>query len=136
MLWAKQATLLLESIYLIATMPTIARETAQKQSSPLKREFLLVMLGLILGFVILPLLVYFTGTAMLGSYGDGKHGLAGFYGDLWKDLATGQLNSWLLVFGPYVMLRVLWQLLLPGPASEPSAPPPAPAKRRKEPTLG
>lgn len=102
-------------------------------SSLLRRELLLVTIGAIIGFAVLPALVYFTGVAILGAYGNG---LLGFYGNLWRDLAAGQPNSWLLVLVPYVALRVLWQILAsPRPPSvERLAQKPAP-KHRKEPTL-
>lgn len=133
LLCAWGATLMSESIYLIAAMRTNDRDASDRPNFYASRELLLAAVGALLGFVVLPALVYFTGIAVLGAYGNG--GLFGFYGNLWNDLATAQLNTWLLALLPYLALRVLWQLLS-RPRASAADPTPTPGpKRRKEPTL-
>lgn len=117
-------------------MHTNDGDASDHPKSLLRRELLLVAIGTIVGFAVLPVPVYFTGVAILGTYDNGS-GLLGFYGNLWQDLAAGQLNSWLLVLVPYVALRILWQIRVSPQASSVETPAQKPApKRRKEPTLG
>lgn len=116
-------------------MQTNDDETPSRFSA--RREILVIALGVFVAVAILPPVVYFTGTTLLGAYGTG--GLPRFYANLWVDLAHGTPNSWLLVLLPYVALRILWLLLArPRTPSRDMRRPQQTARaerRRREPTL-
>ena len=115
--------------------------------SPLRSEGLLALALLGLGLFLLPMLIYLTGTALLGSYGGGEH-LGSFYGDFFRDLGEGSPRAWALVLGPYLLVQ-LGRLVLVDfrsgpdlPTSPPAAPKPGSSRRaveqpreRREPTL-
>jgi len=71
-----------------------------------------VFLGL--GFLALPLGIYFVGVAVLGPYGGGPH-VGSFLGDFYRNLWSGVLRTWLIALSPYVaflLLRIIffrWQ---------------------------
>jgi hypothetical protein len=91
--------------------------------------------------IVLPVLVFYTGTATLGPYTGG--GLRAFVADYLADLARGRAGAWVLLLGPVglvVAWRVIVALIWPrGPAAEArpatagrdSAPP-----ARRDPTIG
>jgi hypothetical protein len=83
----------------------MARDRAS--SHPLRTQLILVGIGLVLGFVLLPALVFFVGTAVIGTYASGAHRLGSFYGNLVADLIHGSPVAWILVVGPYVLLLLL-----------------------------
>lgn len=111
-------------------------------TSRLKRELLFAVLGLALGLVLLPLLIYLVGQVILGTYSGGKQGFGSFYGDLIRDLAAPRFNSWVIVAGPYLMMLGLRLIFLRGSAPNRNAPNDGQIgrskriKQRKEPTLG
>lgn len=92
------------------------------------------------GLLVLPALIYVTGTLLLGTYGGGDH-LGSFYGDYFRDLGTSP-QAWALVLGPYAIVQ-LTRLIFTDfgkPTAEerddsgPSAPA-NPARERQEPTI-
>jgi len=56
-------------------------------------------LGLLFGFVVMPVLIFYTGVATLGRY-DGAS-LKGIFISLYAGLADGSTASWLVFLGPY-----------------------------------
>ncbi len=73
----------------------------------LKRDATLLLVALLVGVFVLPLLVYFTGTMVLGPYAKGGPGafLAGYFGDL----AHLRWFSWSLALGPLV-IAAMWRV--------------------------
>jgi len=73
-----------------------------------------LVLGLVVGFGLLPALIYFAGNALLGPY-EGS-GVGTTYGSLFKGLGAGSIAAWTVVLGPsalYVLFRLLrawWRL--------------------------
>lgn len=66
------------------------------------------VVGLVVGFGLLPALIYFAGKALLGPY-EGA-GLGTTYGSLYKGLGAGSVAAWTVVLGPaalYVLFRLL-----------------------------
>ncbi len=109
-------------------------------------EVLLAVSLVAFGFVVLPALIYVTGTILLGAYGGGEH-IGSFYGDFARDLGDGSARAWILVIGPYLLVQLARLIFsrfgaLP---SEPETPrPPAGAaaprsgsqpRERREPTI-
>ena len=86
------------------------RTTAPAVSGRLRFEIVFGAVCLAFGLLVLPALVYWVGTTMLGPYTDG--GLADFYGALFRDLFAGSGRAWLLALGPYVTLLLLRIVLL------------------------
>lgn len=93
------------------------------------------------GLLVLPALIYATGSLLLGAYGGGEH-IGSFYGDYFRDLgATPQ--TWGLVLGPYVLVQLARLIFRDSSNPDPSQEPPEPARRaataapreRREPTI-
>lgn len=74
--------------------------------SALKKRLLPIVIGLILGALVLPGLIYGCGVAVLGGYEGGSLGRT--YQGILGGLAQGSLTSWIVVLGPYL----LWNLAL------------------------
>jgi len=72
----------------------------------LKRDVAWLLVALLVGVFVLPLLVYFTGTMVLGPYAKGGPGVfvAGYLGDL----ASLRWFSWSLALGPLV-IAAIWR---------------------------
>jgi hypothetical protein len=92
------------------------------------------------GLLVLPALIYVTGTLLLGAYGGGEH-LGAFYGDYFRDLGTTP-QTWALVLGPYVLVQVARLIFTDfGKSSPPplegkrQSAPANPARERREPTI-
>jgi hypothetical protein len=95
------------------------------------------------GLLVLPAVIYFTGSLLLGTYGGGGH-LGSFYGDYFRDLARAP-QTWALALGPYVLVqlaRLVFRDFSRPPAGEAQvqreADRPAPAdatRERREPTI-
>ncbi|MGE0582431.1 MAG: hypothetical protein AB7P31_09935 [Steroidobacteraceae bacterium] len=81
---------------------------------PIVREALLLLVALLIGLVMLPVAIYYTGHEVLGPYLRG--GLLRFWGDYFAGLAHGGLPWWLLALGPYALVmscrgaRLAWRL--------------------------
>ena len=71
----------------------------------LRRNTGWLVAALLFGALLLPFLVYYTGTMTLGPYSHG--GPLGFYGDFLASLARLQLSAWSLLLGPAALLLVV-----------------------------
>lgn len=80
-------------------LPSIA---SFRSRSPLARESLRLLASLVVGVVLLPIAVYWTGVKILGPYTGG--GFWAYWGDFFRGLAHGEWSWWLLAAGPYVLL--------------------------------
>jgi hypothetical protein len=54
------------------------------------------------GFVLLPALIYFAGSALLGPYEGASLGRS--FRSLYQDLGDGSIVAWIVVLGPYALL--------------------------------
>jgi len=72
----------------------------------LKRDAAWLLIALLVGVFVLPLLVYLSGTMVLGPYAKGGPGafMAGYFGDL----ASLRWFSWSLALGP-LLVAVIWR---------------------------
>jgi hypothetical protein len=75
-----------------------------------QRELALMLLGLLLGVLLMPLLVWVAGTVALGPYANG--GFGALLGDFLRGLAEGSLACWLVLAGPYLLLSLVRLLRL------------------------
>jgi len=73
------------------------------------RDTAWVLLAAVFAAVVLPVLVFYTGTATLGPYARG--GLGAFLVDYVADLARLRPGAWVLLLGP-VALVVAWRVLV------------------------
>jgi hypothetical protein len=83
------------------------------------------------GALILPALIYFVGTRLLGPYNKGA-GLDALYADLFVDLAHGSGRAWLVVLGPWVGITLL-RVVLFGFRRRRAAVPESESRKRLEP---
>jgi hypothetical protein len=113
-------------------MPHDDDTRADAPHSRLRYEIALASLLLALGLFVLPALIYWVGSTMLGPYGetDGAH-LGRFYGDFFGDLASGSVRTWCLAFGPLFVVEMVRLLFLrrPDPAVAEDAPRPTPSPK-------
>lgn len=71
----------------------------------LKKEGALFAVLLFVGFVLLPMAIWFVGKAVFGAYGG--TGYSDFFGNLSGKIRGGDLVAWFLVLSPYLV----WQCL-------------------------
>ncbi|MGO9512941.1 MAG: hypothetical protein ACLP2F_04785 [Steroidobacteraceae bacterium] len=77
------------------------------------RELWLTGIALFIGFVLMPLLIFYTGAALLGRYEGAS--LGRIYGTVYGGLKAGSVASWIVLLGPYGLyllvrtLRTLWK---------------------------
>jgi len=80
-----------------------------KKSFDLRRlaskELALLTGFLFFGLVIMPVVIYFVGQAIFGSYGGDGYG--SFFGTLTSKVTSGDYVAWFLVLSPYLG----WQIL-------------------------
>ncbi len=81
--------------------------------SPWSVELALALLGLLIGVGLMPVLIFYTGTATLGRY-EGA-GLGRLYRSLFQGLGEGSIAAWAVLLGPYGLyllfrgLRAWWR---------------------------
>ncbi len=74
---------------------------------------MLTALMLILGFGLMPMLIYWAGSAILGRY-EGA-GMQRLFSSIYAGLQSGSLASWIVLLGPYGLflafrgLRLWWR---------------------------
>ena len=71
----------------------------------LKKEGALFAVLLFVGFVLLPIAIWFVGKTVFGAYGG--TGYSDFFGNLSGKIRGGDLVAWFLVLSPYLV----WQCL-------------------------
>lgn len=74
--------------------------------SRVQRELILLVVGLILGFLLIPLLVWLVGTLMLGPYKGGSGSAGSLLSNLYKGLGEGAPSFWVVVLGPYALIML------------------------------
>ena len=78
------------------------------------RQLLAAVIGLIVGAAVLPALIYYSGSWLLGRYEGAS--LSRSYGTVFSGLAAGSTASWTVLLGPYALyqlqngLRILWRV--------------------------
>ena len=115
----------------------MARDRA-RSAHPLRTQLILAGVGLVLGVVALPALIFAVGNTVIGTYAGGAHRLGSFYGNLFADLAGGSVIARTLVIGPYVLLLLLRLIFSGRAAADEDAddePEPARERVRKEPKV-
>jgi hypothetical protein len=82
-------------------------------TSAWSQELGLAALALVVGFALMPLLIFSVGVSILGRYEGASP--TRLYDNLFQGLAMGSTASWLVVLGPYgfyllfKLLRVWWR---------------------------
>lgn len=75
---------------------------------PWAAELSIAAIGLLLGVLLMPVLIFYAGVATLGRF-DGA-GLGPLYGSLFQGLREASIASWVVLLGPYglyVLFRAL-----------------------------
>ena len=84
-----------------------------KTPAPWKFELVLALSLLAVGFLLVPLGVYWAGSLLAGDYA-GEGGVWGLLLAIWGDAGRGQLSAWVLFLAPYLvvqLVRLSWVLL-------------------------
>lgn len=63
------------------------------------REFWLATIALLVGFALMPALIFFTGASLLGRYEGAS--LMGLYASILRGLQRGSTADWIVFLGPY-----------------------------------
>ena len=74
-------------------------------TSRLKTESLTALVLILLGFVVLPVMVYLVGQVVIGGY-EGDGGLLGLFIAIYRSLGRGELATWVLVLSPYLVVQL------------------------------
>jgi hypothetical protein len=83
------------------------------EESPWAAELLVAGIGLLLGVVLMPALIFYAGVAALGRF-DGAS-LGHLYSNLFEGLREASIASWVVFLGPYGLyllfraLRAWWR---------------------------
>jgi len=85
-----------------ATSDSTSSETGSARKLP-KRELIYGAIGLILGFVVLPLLIFMVGTVILGPYAGGQS-IGAFFAGFYINLGHGALRTWFIALSPYLAI--------------------------------
>jgi ABC-type enterochelin transport system permease subunit len=86
---------------------------------PWLREIVLTAIALAIGFLLMPMLIFFVGSAALGRYEGAS--LGRLFKSIYGTLESGSLASWVVLLGPYALLLVfrglkVWWRAGTGPA--------------------
>jgi len=65
------------------------------------------MLYALLSIVAVPVLVFIAGRLLAGPY-EGKFGLLGLMGNIYKDAATGHPGAWFILLSPLLIIALWW----------------------------
>ncbi len=127
--------------YRMTHHPVDASRDVPHPSSRLRSEFITGSILLAFGLFLMPALVFWSGSFLLGTYGPGTgSGIGTFYGDFYGDLAQGSLRAWALTVGPLVLVQLVRLIFLRRPTDDGSPPdgiasrqsrPPAPSDQRR-----
>jgi hypothetical protein len=77
------------------------------------RELLLTAIALAVGFALMPVLIFFAGSALLGRYEGAS--VARLFSSIYQGFRGGSPASWIVLLGPYVLwlifraLRLWWR---------------------------
>lgn len=77
------------------------------------QEAALAAIALAVGFAVMPLIIFFAGSSMLGRYEGAS--AARLYDSVYRGLSEGSLAAWMVVLGPYALslvfrgLRLWWR---------------------------
>jgi hypothetical protein len=80
-------------------------DKATPDSRNLKKEAAIFAVMLFLGFVILPIAIWFVGNLVFGDYGGTGYG--DFFGRLRNKILSGDIGAWFLVLSPWLALQVV-----------------------------
>jgi hypothetical protein len=84
-----------------------------RQSRGWSREIWLTALALFAGFALMPIIIFFTGSFLLGRYEGASLGRT--FGSIYGGLQAGSAASWIVLLGPYALylifkgLRAWWR---------------------------
>jgi hypothetical protein len=78
----------------------IFRDLSRSRGWP--RELVLTALALIVGFGLMPLLIFFAGAELLGRYEGAS--IPRLFSSIYAGLQTGSVASWIVLLGPYGLL--------------------------------
>ncbi|HVW69488.1 MAG TPA: hypothetical protein VHB68_10965 [Steroidobacteraceae bacterium] len=104
--------------------PQASSRPERSAGAIVRREALILVLALALGFIGMPLLIWVVGNRVLGTYTHAQDPTAGtgparLLADYFQGLTHGSLAFWCVAIGPYVLIwlaRLLYGVARPSPA--------------------
>jgi len=92
---------------------------------PRRLRFELIFNGvlILIGLLLVPAAVFYTGQELLGEYATDGRGLLHLYASVLKDMGRGEPAAWALCLSPVLgitLLRLLWLPLRRRPGPEPT----------------
>jgi hypothetical protein len=84
--------------------PASSHQEPSARSVRARRELIILGLALLAGLVVLPPLIYLSGTRAFGPYAAG--GLAALLGNFWRGLAAGAVGFWIVALTPYALVLI------------------------------
>ena len=94
----------------------------------MRRELIVLVVALVLGFVLVPLAIWMVGNRILGPYMHGVEPAGGgatrLLGDFFDGLSHGSVIFWCVGFGPYLLIslaRLFWGVVTHTPAARRSS---------------
>ncbi len=91
----------------------------QRRQRRVRFELIFASLWLAFGLFMLPALIFWVGSALLGAYGENA-GLSTFYVDFFGDLADTSGRAWAIALGPVLLIYLLRAIFI-GVKDEPEA---------------
>jgi|SRR5580693_4031041 hypothetical protein len=85
----------------------------QGRAGAWSRELLLTVIALTVGFALMPILIFFAGSATLGRYEGAS--LGRLFSSVYEGFRTGSAASWIVLLGPYALwlafraMRLWWR---------------------------
>lgn len=90
----------------LADEPADDLSDQQPRSHRLRFELIFASLWLAFGLFLLPAMIFWVGSGLLGVYGENA-GLSTFYIDFYGDLADASGRAWTLALGPVLLMYLL-----------------------------
>ncbi|MDR2214905.1 MAG: hypothetical protein LBE59_03575 [Nevskiaceae bacterium] len=114
-----------------------------RASTGLGHELTTLALMLLVGLFVLPPLIWLAGHLTLGDYtrsyaGTPTGGPLALWIDFLRGLAAGSVGYWLVLLGPWVLLKwlqIAWAVIARAPAPARRREPPPPKPVRRDPTI-
>ncbi len=73
-----------------------------------RREIIIVAVSFALGFFVLPLVIYWVGRELVGTYStDAAAGAFALAESIWADVLRFRLAAWVLVLTPYALVQLV-----------------------------
>lgn len=104
--------------------PVAPEQPASPESQRLRFELIFASAWLAVGLFLMPAIVYYVGSSLLGPYGSisaESLGLGRFYADFFGDLAEPSMRAWSIALGPLLLVSLVRAIFIGVRPGEPVA---------------